>query len=338
MVWVIVTLLLILLFSLYLNSKKEGFENDDWKAKARNINLYDNRMEAELQDDKGEWKYNRIEIHPALKDEKLINVDGTLTYQIQDDTEIMDTLFPIYKGETIDKLSIDKCMILSVDLPKYIQSRQKTMKILNDYKIPPMEIYYGYTPDTISKSTFYPYLNPDKNKELGLIATGGMLEIFDKFSQTYSNGWLLYFEDDVRPLLPKGADFSTLYNVPKDAELIRPYIGKNEPVDMKDVQFHHSYGGGMNHAFYLSSSACRKIVKYAKTYTWKHPCDIDIYKLAKGCGEYPTGLDGWSLHSTGNKNDISSAIPEEDKITMYHTSHILFDQTSNPLTPLYQKL
>jgi hypothetical protein len=338
-----IIIILIIIGLLYFYSKKEGFETDDWKSKARNINLYDNMMEAELQTDNGEWVYNRIEIHPVLQHQTLINDNGSFKYKINsqyEDEKIMNEMFPIYQGETIPKLTIDKCMILSVDLPKYVQSRQKTMAILDEYTLPPTEIYYGYTPDTISKSDFYPFLNPDINKQSGLIAglmaTSGMLEIFDKFSQTYPNGWLLYFEDDVRPLMKKGSDLTVLYNVPKDAELIRPYVGKNEPVDIKDIHYRHSYSGGMNHAFYLSSSACHKIIKYAKTQIWKNACDIDLYKLAKGCGQYPTGLDSWSLHSSGNKNDISPAIKEEDKIRMYHTSHILFDQISNPITPAYQ--
>jgi hypothetical protein len=106
---------------------------------------------------------------------------------------------------------------------------------------------------------------------------------------------------------------------------------------MTNIKYYHSYGGGLNHAFYISSSGCQKVLRYVKNHKWQYVCDIDLYKLAKGCGEYPTALDGWSLHSTGNKNDISPAIPEEDKIAMYHTNNILFDQTSNPLTPAYQK-
>jgi hypothetical protein len=330
MFWIIITILLVLLIFLYY-SKKEGFENDDWKATARNINLYDKYIEADLEDDKGEWKHNRIEIHPVLKDEKLINVDGTLTYQIHDDTEIMNTLFPIYKGETIPTISIDRCVMLSVNTPKYNKAREETLKILGNYKLPPIEVHYGYTPETIQTAPYYNQMkNPDSRNELAL----GMLDIFENFTKKYpENGWLLYFEDDVRPInIVEGTDLATLHNIPVDAELIRPYTGKNNNIDMKKIQYRTSYGGGLNHAFYISSSGCQKVLRYAKGHKWQYVCDIDLYKLAKGCGEYPTGLDGWSLRSTGNKNDISQAIPEEDKITMYHTSNILFDQTSNPLT------
>ena len=336
MVWFIILFFLILLIIIYFYSKKERFENDNWKATSRNINLYDNYIEAELQDDKGEWKYNRIEIHPALKDQKLMNMNGTLTYQIKDDTEIMDTLFPIYKEETIPTISIDKCVMLSVNTPKYNKAREETLKILGNYRVPPIEVHYGYTPDTIQTAPYYNRMkNPDSRNELTL----GMLDIFENFTKNYpNNGWLLYFEDDVRPInIIEGTDLSTLHNIPVDAEMIRPYIGKNKNIDMKNIQYRKSYSGGLNHAFYISSSGCQKVLRYVKSHKWKYVCDIDLYKLAKGCREYPTGLDGWSLHSTGNKNDISPIIKEEDKIAMYHTIHILFDQTSNPLTPVYQK-
>lgn len=334
MLWIVIMGLIVVLVSLYFYSTKKGFETDGWKATARNINLYDKYIEAELQDDKGEWKYNRIEIHPALKGEKLINVDGTLTYKIDDDTEIMDTLFPIYKGETLPMVVIDRCIMLSVNTPKYNKAREETLKILGNYKIPPIEVHYGYTPETIHTAPYYNRMkNPDQRNEVAL----GMLDIFENFTKNFpKNGWLLYFEDDVRPVnIIEGVDLGTLYNVPIDAEMIRPYIGKNRQVDMKDVEYRTSYNGGLNHAIYISSSGCQKVLRYVKAHKWQYVCDIDIYKLAKGCGEYPTGLDSWSLHSTENKNDISKTIPDEDKITMYHTSHILFDQTSNPLTPAY---
>ena len=337
MVWIIIAIvILILLISLYY-SKREGFENDGWKATARNINLYDNILETELQDYNGEWKYNRIEIHPALKDQKLVNRDGTLTYEIDDDTEVMNTLFPIYKGETIPKISVDQCVMLSVNVPKYNKAREETLKILGNYKLPPIEVHYGYTPETIQTAPFYNRMkNPDSRNELAL----GMLDIFENFTKKYpKNGWLLYFEDDVRPInVIEGTDLATLHNIPIDAEMIRPYTGKNSNIDMKTIQYRTSYGGGLNHAFYISSSGCQKVLRYVKSHKWQYVCDIDLYKLAKGCGEYPTGLDGWSLRSTENKNDISSTIPEEDKIVMYHTNNILFDQTSNPLTPGYKKI
>jgi hypothetical protein len=335
MVWFIIASLLLVLITLYFYSKKEGFENDDWKATARNINLYDNMIEAELQDNKGEWIYNRIEIHPALKGQTLVNIDGTLTYQIEDDSEIMNTLFPFYKGETIPSVSIDKCVMLSVNTPKYNKAREETLKVLGNYRVPPIEVHYGYTPETVETAPYYNRMkNPDSRNELAL----GMLDIFENFTKKYpKNGWLLYFEDDVRPINIIEADLATLHNVPIDAEMIRPYTGKHESIDMKNIQYRTSYGGGLNHAFYISSSGCQKVLRYVKNHKWQYVCDIDLYKLAKGCGEYPTALDGWSLRSTENKNDISSAVPEEDKIVMYHTSHILFDQTSNPLTPVYQK-
>jgi hypothetical protein len=46
------------------------------------------------------------------------------------------------------------------------------------------------------------------------------------------NTWLLYLEDDVRPInVDKNDTLNILYNIPTDAELIRPYIGKNEKIN-----------------------------------------------------------------------------------------------------------
>ena len=37
-----------------------------------------------------------------------------------------------------------------------------------------------------------------------------------------------------------------------------------------------------------------------------------------------------------NANEIGPLLAEEDKIAMYHTSHILFDQTSLPISRAYK--
>jgi hypothetical protein len=70
--------------------------------------------------------------------------------------------------------------------------------------------------------------------------TIGMLEIFENFvnNRETENDWLLYFEDDVRPInLDKSEDLTKLYNIPLDAELIRPYMGKNEICNLKSNDF-----------------------------------------------------------------------------------------------------
>ena len=312
-------------------TKVESFSQEDKNPSVRNIVLYDNFIEAELQDDAGEWRFNRIKIHPLLKDKLLVNENGIFTYKIKDSSQIKSALFPKYMGDTISQIKIDNCVMLSVNVPKYNRLRKETLDILESFQLPPTEVYFGYTPETVTKSRFYHRMkNPDKRNELTL----GMLEIFDNFVKKYpnKNAWLLYFEDDVRPVnVEEGEDLSILYNVPKDAELIRPYIGLYEPADMTNIKYSHSYGGGLNHAFYISVSGCKKVLKYVENHKWQFVCDIDLYKLARGCDEYPTELDGWSLRSSDGKNDISKEIPNSDKINMYSMSHVIFDQTSNPL-------
>ena len=223
--------------------------------------------------------------------------------------------------------------MLSVNIPKYNKIREETLNILNDYKLPKIDVFYGYTPDTKFNSKFYDLMeNKDQRNELAL----GMLEIFENFVNKYEkqseNAWLLYLEDDVRPInIDKNDNLNILYNIPADAELIRPYIGKNEKINMKNMKYDISYSGGLNHAFYISVSGCKKVLNYAKKYKWKYVCDVDLYKLAKHCGGFPTGIDGWSLESTNNSNDITPLLQEKEKINMYSMSNIIFDQTSLPL-------
>jgi hypothetical protein len=172
-----------------------------------------------------------------------------------------------------------------------------------------------------------------KHKNIRNELTIGMLEIFENFVNEDENEdrWMLYLEDDVRPInLNEGDNLSTLHNVPEDAELIRPYIGKNEFCDIKNVKYKISYSGGYCHAFYIKVSACKKVINYAKKYKWKYNCDIDIFKLAKHCGNFPTGYDGWSLSAANNVNDITDKLQEYEKISMYHLTHCIFNQTSLP--------
>jgi hypothetical protein len=142
---------------------------------------------------------------------------------------------------------------------------------------------------------------------------------------------MLYLEDDVRIVnLQPGSDVSILYNIPLDAELIRPYIGINEMTNIHTIKYKKSYNGGLTHAFYISVVGCKKVLKYAKIHKWKYICDGDLYRLAVGSSGFPTGNDGWSLSATENQNNISNLIPEEDKIHMYSMDHIIFNQTSLP--------
>jgi hypothetical protein len=159
-----------------------------------------------------------------------------------------------------------------------------------------------------------------------------MLEIFENFvnKSENDNEWLLFFEDDVRPVnIDVNEDLTKLYNVPLDAELIRPYIGKNEQCNLQDVKYNVSFNGGLNHALYISSGGCKKVLNYARKYQWKYICDIDIYKIARGCSGFPTGYDCWSLDSCNGNNDISWRLEEHEKINTYHLSHVIFNQTSN---------
>lgn len=272
-----------------------------------------------------------MEIHPLLADKLLINYDGSLKYKLtqEEDDKIMEQLFPLYTGPTVPFINIDVSIMLSVDNPKYNAMRSETIKLLEDYKIPPLEVFYGYTHETVKQAKFYDLMvNPNTRIELPV----GLLEIYENFVNKYpnKNAWMLYLEDDVRIVnLKPGSDVSILYNVPEDAELIRPYIGKNELTTMNTIKYKKSFGGGNNHAVYISVSGCKKVLKYAKKYKWKYRSDMDLYKLGVGSGGVPTAYDAWTLRETENQNKVS-IIPEEEKIRMYSMDHIIFNQTSLP--------
>jgi hypothetical protein len=310
-------------------------EKNSWINSSRNIKYNDNYLETELKNDNDNWIYNKIEIHPLLLNKNLINKSGILTYNLskEEDDKIMKQLFPNYNGNVIPETIVNDCVILSVNIPKYNKIREETENILNDYILPKIEVFYGYTPESKFNSKFYNLIeNKDQRNEVAL----GMLEIFEnfvnKYENTNKNQWLLYLEDDVRPInIDKNEVLNILYNIPVDAELIRTYIGKNEKINMKNMKYNISYSGGMNHAFYISVSGCKKVLNYVKKHKWKYVCDIDLYKLAKHCGGYPTGIDGWSLASTDNSNNITPLLEEKEKIHMYSMSNIIFDQTSLPL-------
>jgi len=305
-----------------------------WITSARNV-VFDsttNLLKAELLCSNGSWRLNIMEIHPLLQNKPLENKNGFFKYNLspKEDRMISSLLFPIYTGPTIPSIDIKKCVMISVNTEKYNKSRQKTISILNRFKFPPILTHFGYTPETGKKSKFNDFV---PNKKISFFITVALLEIFENFvNESVGNEWFLFFEDDVRPVnLTPNQDLTKLFNVPADAELIRPYIGKNEPCDLNTVQYATSYGGGLNHAIYLSTSACRKLVHYSRKYKWKYMGDIDLYKLAKHCGRFPTGLDGWSLGSVEGNNDITPKLQEDEKITMYQLSHLIFNQTSNPV-------
>jgi hypothetical protein len=309
-------------------------EKNSWIKTSKNVNFSNNILEAYLEDCQGNWKYNKLEIHYLLLNKNLSNDNGTFKYSLtnEEDDAIMNILFPKYNGLTIPYININKCVMLSVDIPKYNYIRNNTISILNNYTLPPLHVHYGYTRETSPRSKFYNLMsNKNQRNELTL----GMLEIFDDFvnenKNTNENKWLLYFEDDVRPInISNEEDLTKLYNVPNDAELLRPYIGKNENCNFKNINYKISYSGGLNHAFYISILGCKKVLNYAKKYEWKYICDIDLYKIAKFCGGFPTGFDGWTLNSVNNNNDITTHLDENEKLIMYSLDTIIFNQTSLP--------
>ena len=311
-------------------------DKNPWMYTAKDVKFENNILECFLKRNDGGFKYNRIEIHPLLLNKHLINDNGGFQYQLtnEENDTIMTQLFPKYEGPVIDSLIINECQMLSVDIPKYNDTREETLNILKSYKLPPINVHMGYTKDNYHMSKFSSLMaNSTKRNEL----TVGILEIFDKFVNKYKdineNAWLLFFEDDVRPVnIPIGTDLGKLYNVPVDAELIRPYIGRNTLCNIKNISYNLTYSGGYAHAFYISVSGCKKIINYANKYGWKYIADIDIYKLGKGCGGFPTGWDGWNLDTVHYNNNISNNILETEKIIMYSMSHVIFNQTTAPCT------
>ena len=299
-------------------------------------------FEATLADETGHPRHNRIEVHPALRDARLVNRNGTLTYELDPaaDDRVMAKLFPEYAGPTIPLVRVDACVMISVDIAKYAAARAATLANLRRYVLPPLRVHLGYTPQTMHRAPYYASMR-DPVKYRGEL-TLGMLDIFADFADFagqsgHESKWLLYLEDDVRPVnVRENADLGLLHNIPVDAELIRPIVGRDEPVDLGSVTYKRSYGGGLTHAFYISASGCRKVLKYARKHGWRYAADVDLHKLARGCGGFPTGFDGWSFVGSDNANEISPLLAEEDKIAMYHTSHILFDQTSLPISRAYK--
>ena len=291
-------------------------------------------LTAYLDNGKGNVVKNKIRLHPLLENYSLDNFNGILKYNLtrEEDDYVMNKLFPIYNGEKINKIKIKQCIMLSVNIAKYNKSRNETIKILNQYNMPKISTYFGFTKETVVKSKFYDCM---KNKNIRNELSCGMLEIFDKFvNESIDNEWLLYFEDDVRPVnINKSEDLNFLYNVPKDAELIRPYIGNNTNCVLKDIIYKKSYAGGLTHAFYISTNGCKKVINYAKKYGWKFDIDINLYLLSKFNQDLPSGFDGWSFSSTNGLYDAVKVDSKDEKLAIYHMSHIIFNQTSLPCAP-----
>ena len=314
-------------------------DKNSWIRSAKDIKFENNILECYLRRIDGGFNYNRIEIHPLLLNKHLINKNGVFTYQLsrEEDDTIMEQLFPKYEGPVIETLNIDECQILSVNIPKYNHAREVTLDNLKLYTLPPINVHMGYTHHNYHMSRFSSLLtNPKERCEL----TAGMLEIFDNFVNKYKdineNAWLLYFEDDVRPVnITIGTDLGRLYNVPADAELIRPYIGKNTLCDIKNLSYKLTHSGANRHAFYISVKGCQKTINYANKYKWYYRGDITFFKLAKGCTNFPVGYDGWTYKNSSldGTNNISPKLLESEKIIMYAMSHVIFNQISLPCVP-----
>tara|TARA_B100001057_G_C22626969_1_gene862855 strand:+ start:310 stop:825 length:516 start_codon:yes stop_codon:yes gene_type:complete len=161
-----------------------------------------------------------------------------------------------------------------------------------------------------------------------------MLEMFEKFArESQGNEWLLYLEDDVRPVnISTNEDLRFLYNVPEDAEVIRPYIGSNTACALSDLRYSASFGGAAVHALYISSSGCRKVVAYARKHGWKHCVDVDLFRISIPGMAVPTGFDGWSFSNSDCDIAPHGQLEKGEKLAMYHADHIIFNQTSSPVT------
>ena len=288
---------------------------------------------AYLKDSKKNIIKNKIRLHPLLAKYPLENNNGQLKYNLtrEDDDYVMNKLFTQYNGDKIDKIQIKECIMLSINKEKYNTLRNETLKILKNYNLPKISIYFGFTEKNVSESKFYDCMIDAKRCQL----TCGRLEIFEKFvNESNGNEWLLHFEDDVRPVnIDKNENLNFLYNIPKDAELIRPYIGLNTKCKLKDINYTESYGGVNNHAFYISTNGCKKVINYAKKYGWKSNSDIDLYKISKFYTGTPTGYESWRIK--GNPCcDFVNLDSDDEKLIVYHMSNIIFNQTSLPCAPL----
>lgn len=304
----------------------------DWKKTAKDIKYKNGAIQCFLMDKKGNWKYNELEIPGILKNVRIENDNGFLTFCPNKDEEsyIMSNLFPMYKGKT-KTIEVSECYMLSVNIEKYNKMREETLKKIQNYKLPKLNIFFGYSNKNYEKSLLSYFIKKGASRpELA----SAMLEIFYIFLNNFPRGeyWMWYFEDDIIPInIKDNENLKKIYNVPEDAEMIRVFNGVNKKYIPNKAQYRYSWGGGLLHAILISNIACQKILNYASKHKWKNVCDIDIFKITKNCKKYPTGYDGWNLSSVGGINYIPNLIKEEDKIIMYDLDTIIFDQKSNPL-------
>jgi len=324
-----------------LNKKKkrmdvdQWFQQNTWLFSAKDIRYQNQMLEANLLNQDGKWVYNKIHYVRELHSKRIVNENGhfRIVMDSTEDDEFMGQLFPYYQGLTLPKIDIEECVMLSVECPSYDNIRQTTLSILKSYQLANhFHVYYGYLNEQeASRSCFFRFMKPSASRKHITVA---MLEIFELFVQKHQvqkpNAWLLYVEDDVRPINVLSNDLRSLYHVPQNAEIIRPYIGANSTIDIRNMKYQTSFAGGNMHACYLSISACQKILHYTRKYGWKYPCDVDLFKLAVGCTLFPTGIDGWNFGHCNHQNDITPLLEDSEKINMYSMSHIIFNQMSLP--------
>jgi hypothetical protein len=204
------------------------------------------------------------------------------------------------------------------------------IKKLKRYNFPPVNINISYDNETSYRSKYYDCIFDEKNTNIGFILK--MLEIFEHFviqygkeSKDSNEPWLLFLINNVELMnVSSKENLKTLYNIPIDAELIRPNIGINERCKLKDMKYKISYGGSSNHSFYISLSGCKKVLHYAQKYKWRFDSDVDLYKIARGCLNFPVGYDNWTFKKSNNINGISDMLLESEKLNMYSMTHSIF--------------
>lgn len=303
-----------------------------WWKTARNISYENERLKCYLKKKNRKWVYNEIEI-PEIYLKNGIhfeNIDGTIKLNVSNEAKlnILNYLFPYYNEELIH-INIEFCYMLTVNIPKYNNLRDETLRILSEnIQLPKIQIFYGYTNKNYSNSNMCNYIQNKKNTRPELAT--GMLEMFDNVVKRYSNNiWFWYFEDDVRPVnMMKNENLKTL-KIPKDAEMIIPIRGENKILDKKNLKYRISYNGGANQAILMSRNACIKVLNYAKKYKWLDVCDKDLYRLCHKVNECISEYDAWCGHIVLS-SDKAINIEQKEKIITYSLDTYIFNQTSAP--------
>ena len=155
-----------------------NIEKNSWLSSCESYQVYkkdgNKYLTAYLYDRKGNNVKNKIRLHPLLENYSLNNINGILTYNLtrEEDDYMMNELFPIYSGEKINRIQIKECVMLSVNNKKYNELRNETINILNQYNIPNLFIYFGFTRQTFWKSKFADCMN---NKNIRNELSCGML-------------------------------------------------------------------------------------------------------------------------------------------------------------------